>query len=251
MTGGEGLNRNRSPISSTGRGTYAKQEIHFNFDIGVFCRRCRRQGGNASAPGQPRDFAIMPWDSSPSDPAQLQLMKEAGLNISGFCAPKDLPRVLAAGLMCFVSDPRVNGYDWVKMPPDSELRKNVAAAVREVANNPAVLGFYLRDEPGADMMPGLGRVASLLVEAAPEKWPYVNLFPTYASHAQLGAPDYETYLRRFVESVHPPFISWDNYSLVEGEMRDRFYTNLELVRRQSLESKIPFWNIILANTLFN
>jgi hypothetical protein len=199
----------------------------------------------------PRDFAFMPWDSSPSDPAQLQLMKEAGLNIAGFCAPKDLPRVLAAGLACFVSDPRVNGYDWVKMPPDSELRKNVAAAVHDVENNPAVLGFLLRDEPDAAMMPGLGRVASLLREALPEKWPYVNLFPTYATTTQLAAPDYETYLRRFVDSVHPPFISWDNYSVVEGEMRDRFYTNLELVRRQSRESKIPFWNIILANTVFN
>jgi hypothetical protein len=208
-------------------------------------------GASAATPPpyvNPRDFAIMPWGSSPSDPAQLQLMKEAGLNISGFCAPKDLPQVLVAGLACFVSDPRVNGYDWVKLPPDSELRKNVAAAVHEVANNPAVLGFFLRDEPGADMMPGLGRVASLLVEALPEKWPYVNLYPTYATTTQLAAPDYETYLRQFVESVHPPFISWDNYSVLEGVMRDRFYTNLELVRRQSLESKIPFWNIILANT---
>jgi hypothetical protein len=142
----------------------------------------------------PHDFAIMPWDSSPSDPAQLQLMKDAGLNISGFCAPKDLPVVLAAGLTCFVSDPRVNGYDWLKMPPESELRKNVTAAAHEVENNPAVLGFMLRDEPGADLMPGLGQVAKLLVEALPEKWPYVNLFPTYASNAQLSAPDYESYL---------------------------------------------------------
>jgi hypothetical protein len=199
----------------------------------------------------PRDFAVMAWDSSPSDPAQLQLMKEAGLNISGFCAPKDLPLVLAAGLACFVSDPRVNEYDWVKMPPDSVLRKNVAAVVHEVENNAAVLGFFLRDEPDAAMMPGLGRVASLLMEALPEEWPYVNLFPTYATTTQLGAPDYETYLRRFVESLHPPFISWDNYSLIEGEIRDRFYTNLELVRRQSLESKVSFWNIILANSHFN
>ena len=193
----------------------------------------------------------MPWDSSPSDPAQLQLMKEAGLNISGFCAPKDLPAVLAAGLACFVSDPRVNGYDWTKMPPEAELRGNITAAVRDVENNPAVLGFFLRDEPGADLFPGLGQAAKILVELLPEKWPYVNLFPTYASNAQLGTPDYATYLRRFVEAVHPPFISWDNYSVVEGEMRDRFYTNLELVRRQSLESHIPFWNIVLANTLFN
>jgi len=79
----------------------------------------------------------------------------------------------------------------------------------------------------------------------------VNLLPTYATNTQLGTPDYETYLRRFVETVHPAFISWDNYSLLEGEMNDRFYTNLELVRHQSLESKIPFWNIILANSHFN
>jgi hypothetical protein len=211
-------------------------------------------GATAAAPPRfvnPRDFAIMPWDSSPSDPAQLQLMKDAGFNISGFCAPKDLPQVLAAGLACFVTDPRINDYDWTKLPPDSELRANVAAVVHEVESNPAVLGFFLRDEPGADMMPGLGRVARLLVEALPDKWPYVNLFPTYASKAQLAAPDYETYLRQLVETVHPPFISWDNYSVVDGEMMDRFYTNLELVRRQSLESKIPFWNIILAETLFN
>ena len=199
----------------------------------------------------PRDFAIMPWDPSPSDPAQLQLMKDAGLNISGFCAPKDLPQVLAAGLACFVSDPRVNGYNWSKMPPESELRTNVNAAVHDVENNPAVLGFFLRDEPGADLMPGLGQVAKLLVDALPDRWPYINLFPTYATSAQLASPDYATYLQRFVQTVHPPFISWDNYSVAEGEMMDRFYTNLELVRRQSLESQIPFWNIILANTLFN
>ena len=36
----------------------------------------------------PHDFAIMPWGSSPSDPAKLQLIKEAGLKISGFCAPR-------------------------------------------------------------------------------------------------------------------------------------------------------------------
>jgi hypothetical protein len=119
----------------------------------------------------PRDFAVMAWDSSPSDPEQLRLMKEAGLNISGFCAPQDVERVRAAGLVCFVSDDRVNGYDWEKLPPDSELREKIAAAVQEVAGNPAVLGFSLRDEPRVSMLPGLGRVASMLVENLPGTWP--------------------------------------------------------------------------------
>ena len=38
----------------------------------------------------PRDSAVMAWGSSPSDPEQLQFMKQAGLNISGFCRAEDL-----------------------------------------------------------------------------------------------------------------------------------------------------------------
>ncbi|MGD0579494.1 MAG: hypothetical protein ABSC08_11260, partial [Bryobacteraceae bacterium] len=45
--------------------------------------------------------------------------------------------------------------------------------------------------------------------------------------------------------------SYDNYSLVNGEMLDYFFTNLEIVRRLGLETKTPFWNCILANSHFN
>ena len=188
-------------------------------------------------PVSPRDFVIMAWGSSPSDPEQLAGMKEAGLNVSGFCRPEDLDRVKAAGLACFVADPRVNDYDWEKLPADAELRQRVTAATLEIKDHPAALGFFLRDEPSASMMPGLGRVAALVKEALPDRWPYVNLFPTYASAQQLGAADYETYVRMFLRDVHPPFLSWDNYSLINGEMLDRFYTNLEIIRRLALEAE--------------
>jgi len=51
--------------------------------------------------------------------------------------------------------------------------------------------------------------------------------------------------------VGQPFLSYDNYSLVGGEMLDYFYTNLEIVRRLALETKTEFWNCILANAHFN
>jgi hypothetical protein len=178
-------------------------------------------------------------------------MKEAGLNISGFCRPEEADRVSAAGLACFVSDERANGYDWEKLPSEEQVRANIDALVRPLSGNAAVLGFFLRDEPPTLLMPGLGRIAALLREAAPERWPYVNLFPIYATPAQLGTKDYEAYVRRFVETVHPPFISYDNYSLVEGEVRDRFFTNLEIIRRLSLETQTSFWNCILATAHFN
>jgi hypothetical protein len=51
--------------------------------------------------------------------------------------------------------------------------------------------------------------------------------------------------------IGQPFLSYDNYSLVGGEMLDYFFTNLEIVRRLGLETKTPFWNCILANAHFN
>ena len=202
-------------------------------------------------PVKPQEFAVMAWGGSPSDPEQLRLMKEAGLNISGFCRVGDLEKVRAAGLSCFVSDKRANGYDWEKLPPEAEIRRGAAELAREIGDNPAALGFYLRDEPHAALMPGLGRVAAILAETLPGKWPYVNLFPYRVSPERLGAPSYDAYVRMLVEVIKQPFLSYDNYSLVGGEMLDYFYTNLEIIRRLSQETGKPFWNCVLANAHFN
>jgi hypothetical protein len=54
-----------------------------------------------------------------------------------------------------------------------------------------------------------------------------------------------------VKSVGQPFLSYDNYSLVNGDMLDYLYVNLEIIRRLSLETGTPFWNCILPNAHFN
>ncbi len=198
-----------------------------------------------------RDFAVMAWGDSPSDENQLRLMREAGLNISGFCRAADLERVAAAGLTCFVSDPRANGYDWKNVPSEAEMRQNIAALAKEVGGSPAAIGFYLLDEPHASLMPGLGKAAGLIRQAMPGKWPYVNLFPYRVSAERMGTATYDEYVKMLVNTIHQPFLSYDNYSLVNGEMLDYFFTNLEIVRRLGLETKTPFWNCILANSHFN
>ncbi|MBI3697099.1 MAG: hypothetical protein HY238_19970 [Acidobacteria bacterium] len=211
----------------------------------------RSQSVYRPAPVAPRDFAVMAWGGSPSDPEQLRLMREAGLNISGFCRVEDLDRVRDAGLTCFIRDQRANGYDWSNLPEETGIRANVAELKGQVGAHAAALGFYLRDEPHGSLMPGLGRVAAVLREAMPELWPYVNLFPYRVTPDRLGTADYDTYVRLLVDSIRQPFLSYDNYSLVNGEMLDYFFTNLEIVRRLGLETKTPFWNCILANAHFN
>jgi len=91
----------------------------------------------------------------------------------------------------------------------------------------------------------------MLRDAMPDKWPYVNLFPYRVPPSRLGTSDYDSYVKMLVKTVGQPFLSYDNYSLVNGEMLDYFYTNLEMVRRASLDTRTPFWNCILANSHFN
>jgi hypothetical protein len=197
-----------------------------------------------------REFPIMAWGGAPSDAAQLKGMKEAGLNIAGFCRVDDASKVRDAGLACFVSDRRVNGYDWSNLPDEQQMRASIAEVVKATAANPAVLGYYLRDEPHSSLMPAMGRVAKILHELAPDKWPYVNLFPYRVSKERMGT-DYDIYAKMLVDTIGQPFISYDNYSLVGGEVLDYFYNNLDIIRRISLEKGKPFWNCILANAHFN
>jgi len=211
----------------------------------------RSQAIRRPTPADPKHFAVMAWGDSPSDPDQLRLMREAGLNISGFCRAADLDRVRAAGLACFVSEPRISGADLTRLPPEEDTRRTVAELKAQIGGNPAALGFFLRDEPNAAEMPALGRLAAMLREAMPDKWPYVNLFPYRVPPKVLGTSDYDSYVKMLVKTVEQPFLSYDNYSLVNGEMLDSFFTNLEIVRRASLETGAPFWNCILANAHFN
>lgn len=195
-------------------------------------------------------FPIMPWGGSPTEPEHLRLMKQAGLNLSGFCRVEDLDAVRDAGLQCIVSDPAISAVVHKNQATDAEIQKAVDALAARIKDHPAVFGVNLRDEPGVDQMPILGRLSAALLKALPGKLPYVNLFPNYANRQQLGANTYEDYLRAYIKHVPLPYLSWDNYSLTAGEMHPRFFDNLEAVRKVTLETGIPFWNCILSTALF-
>jgi hypothetical protein len=201
-------------------------------------------------PVPPAVFPVLAWNPSPTDDESLALMKQAGLNLSGFCEVAELDKVRAAGLACIVKDAAIDRMVSRNQAADAEIRKAVEDLAARIAKHPAAFGVYLRDEPGVELMPVIGRIAAELHRALPDKLPYVNLYPNYANRRQLGAESYDAYLRSYVQLVKLPYLSWDNYSLEDGQMQQRFYDNLEQVRRVTLETGIAFWNCILSNTLF-
>jgi len=199
----------------------------------------------------PDVFPIIGWGGAPTDARLLDTMREAGFNIAGFAPLADVPHVKAAGLRCFVTDRRAEGYDWNHLPPDEVIRKNLTSLAQEGGSDPAVLGFLLCDEPNASQIPGIAHVKQILHEVMPGKIGYVSVLPYIVKPEEHGAPSYEAYVRMVVDVLHEPFLSYDNYSLVEGRMRPQFYNNLEIIRRISLDTGTPFWNCVLANAHFN
>jgi hypothetical protein len=91
-------------------------------------------------------FPIMPWNSPPNDPAVLKKIRECGFTLAGFVAPSALDSCAAAGLKAIVSDVRVSQYDRAAVD-EAKARSNVSNLVAQIGNHPAVLGYYLRDEP--------------------------------------------------------------------------------------------------------
>ena len=205
----------------------------------------------APPPGDTSFFPIMAWNWAPNDPAVLNTMRACGLTIAGFVTPGTLDACHAAGLKAIVSDARTSDYDWATVD-EAKARPKVASLVAEVGNHPALFGYYLRDEPPTAMFPGLAKVASLVRELAPDKWPYINLFPDYAENWQLGTTNYAEYLERFIATCHPSLISYDNYSLMDdGSIRENYWSNLEAVRSACKRHGIQFWNIMLSVAHFN
>ena len=204
----------------------------------------------AERPKEDAFFPIMAWNHAPSDPAELKRMHDCGLTVAGFATTSQLDAIHAAGMKAIVSDPRVGGYDWKNVDAD-DARKKVSSLISEVNQHPAVMGYYLRDEPPADLFPGLEKVASVVRELAPGKWPYINLFPYVAEPWQLGTKDYDEYLDKFITTCKPTTLSYDHYALFDdGSIGPHYFHNLALMRAAAIKNNVPFWNIVLANSHF-
>ena len=109
---------------------------------------------------------------------------------------------------------------------------------------PAVWGYKLRDEPPSQEFPSLRDTVAQIRQARPGKLTYINLFPNYASDEQLGTAGYDEYVARFMTEVNPDVLSMDHYPMMtpDEDGRNKYCSNLEVMRKYALRHDIPFWN---------
>ena len=118
--------------------------------------------------------------------------------------------------------------------------------VNEVKDHPALYGYFLRDEPFNADLPALGEWAERVRAADPNHPVYLNLNPIYVSEEALGS-SYQEHVKLFIETVHPTLLSFDNYPVLEnGNVRDAWWQNLEIISQAAKDAGIPFWAFTLS-----
>jgi hypothetical protein len=137
----------------------------------------------------------------------------------------------------------------------ADRKKALDEMVRDYKDHPALLAYYVTDDPAAGAFDGLAEVVAYLKERDPKHPAYINLLPTWARQiphpggnkklSYLGTETYEEYVRTFVKKVKPAWLCYDNYGMLKGGDRGDFHENLATVRKVALESDLPFWNIVL------
>jgi hypothetical protein len=194
-----------------------------------------------SSDALPDRIPVLAWGGPPqaeTTAARYKELAEAGFthNYSGFSSIAAMQEALdvakAAGIKQFVSIP--------------ELERSPEETARTLRGHPALAGYYLRDEPAASDFDKLSKWAAKITSADPDHPCYINLFPNYATPAQLGTANYQEYLDTFLTKVSVPILSFDHYPVVGNSLRAEWYENLEQVSAAARKARKPFWAFALS-----
>ncbi len=192
------------------------------------------------------EFPILAWYSVVGDdqltPERYREMREAGFNLS-FSRFEHNDQIDKAFAAC-------DGSGVKLILTSFELVEDTKATVDRYKDNANLAGYFLIDEPVTDYFPALRRFRDRVFTADTMHLAYLNLFPYYVGAENVGTKTYEEYMRRFVDEVDIPMISYDFYPIVKDNdsiyVRQWFYENLETASRVSKETSRPFWSFCLA-----
>ncbi len=189
-----------------------------------------------------------PGHSSPLTKDSAQQMADGGWNLV-WCGEQDLDLVHKCGLRAnlFVSTGELSPQN----AGDAEVMTRLDSLIDRVKNHPAMYSYWIIDEPNASLFQDIGKLVARIRQRDPKHFAWINLFPTYANNDQLGTQGdtvtaYKDHLQRFLDTVQPSLISYDNYQFFVNRDGDQYFLNLAIVRDTAIRAGVPFLNIIQA-----
>jgi len=194
---------------------------------------------------QPPDgvFPILGWVNPPGDfttQERYDEMAQAGFTLVHGCSETAAPLAAKAGMYIFMS---LGTPD----PTTPEGKARIDKMVARWRDDPACLGYSLRDEPNAGIFGLLAGITRYVEQQDAKAVCFVNLFPNYANERQLGTKTYQEHVELYLTQVRPRVLCFDHYPLVGASaVRGNYYENLEIIRAASLKHKVPFWAFALT-----
>ena len=141
-----------------------------------------------------------------------------------------------------------------KLAETNPMEKYEAAA-RSFTDHPAIWGIDVGDEPSALDFPYYGRVMDYVGRAFPNQFPYLNLYPNYASVSQnnaqetvnqLGTATYDEHIQKYCENVPVDYICYDFY--LYSINVTKHYENLRVVADACRNTGRSMWIVLQVNS---
>ena len=141
-----------------------------------------------------------------------------------------------------------------KLAETNPMEKYEAAA-KAYCDHPAIWGIDVGDEPSALDFPYYGRVMDYVNRAFPNQFPYLNLYPNYASVSQnnaqetvnqLGTATYDEHIQKYCENVPVDYICYDFY--LYSINVTKHYENLRVVADACRNTGRSMWIVLQVNS---
>ena len=124
---------------------------------------------------------------------------------------------------------------------------------KDYPKSPAVWGDYPVDEPNSKDFKHINKIIKRYIELFPDKIPFINLYPNYASIpkntgeeviSQLGNATYSEHIDQYVREIELPYICFDYYPFTGKNVFATYLENLDIVSRACKKSDREMWVII-------
>lgn len=184
-------------------------------------------------------LGVPDWQTSEEN---FHILKECGFNVSLYPYP-NIDLLVKA---CRYADKY--GVKVLGKCPEMISSPHKTASILKKENG--FFGYLIQDEPNIHQISERQKEITALRQADDTHVFYINLLPLYENDPEwfnsvAKVKSYPTYLKA-ASATSCQQISFDYYPITTNGIRKTWYHNLEMVRRESLASKKPFWGFVLS-----
>ena len=112
--------------------------------------------------------------------------------------------------------------------------------------HPAVIGYYVVDEPNHHAFENLAAIVAHIRRRDPTRFSYINQHPSSAGPAWFGPRTYRELLEHHLDVIRLELLSYDRYTFFRYGDGPDFFNDLGIVRQVALDYGVPFTNIVQA-----